>query len=230
MLFVPWLCTEQHYADLKSTTSTHNPKFIFGHFSTLRKDMEQICDAFDACVESPKVYSGHMHVPKETDKITYVGSPIPINYMRVEIPRGLWILDTETGMHSFYEYAQHNIHNFTFDELEEKIDSLDTKNSIIHVSVCGDDEFMRELTEIMDGLDLLHYKISQVKVVEVKEKIVTEKPQTAKKTAKKKKAKKKYSYFDPRNVEEYRKRIEEHRRSMPIEKLSIIERMDYGLV
>jgi DNA repair exonuclease SbcCD nuclease subunit len=104
MLLVPWMCNNQHYVDFDIGVRKNKPDYIFGHFSLKSADILNIKNTANSIDKFPKIYSGHLHLPKETDTITYIGSPLSINYNEFDTPRGIHILDTSKKTCEFFMY------------------------------------------------------------------------------------------------------------------------------
>ena len=100
---IPWITSSnaEYIAELVKTSTN---KWCCGHFefSGFQFDKSRVADVKEKITANTfhhyqKVFSGHYHIASEKGNIMYVGTPIQLTWIDVDVEKQVVLLDTETG-------------------------------------------------------------------------------------------------------------------------------------
>jgi DNA repair exonuclease SbcCD nuclease subunit len=145
ILFVPWICADNHKSTMELIDSTE-ATIAFGHLELAGFAMYRGHQAMDG--ENPNVFekfdlvaSGHYHTRSNQGNIHYLGAPCEYTWSDFNDPRGFHIFDTETRELTFVQNPITMFKKIFYDDddltLEEIMD-FDTsayKDTIVKVVV-----------------------------------------------------------------------------------------------
>lgn len=100
---VPWInINNAEY--IKSLIKTSTNKWCCGHFefNGFQFDKSRVADVKEKISRNTfqhydKVFSGHYHIASEKDNIMYVGSPVQLTWIDVDVEKKVVILNTDDG-------------------------------------------------------------------------------------------------------------------------------------
>ena len=100
---IPWISSSNaEYISELVRTSTN--KWCCGHFefSGFQFDKSRVADVKEKITANTfhhyqKVFSGHYHIASEKGNIMYVGTPVQLTWIDVDVEKQVILLDTETG-------------------------------------------------------------------------------------------------------------------------------------
>jgi len=126
ILLLPWINPENEERVLHAI-SEKKAERIIGHleiqgFQFYRGVVNRDGHMADLFAEYSSVYSGHFHHASSEGNITYLGAAYEFNWFDCNDPRGVSILDTETGKLEFHRnpYSIFQIYEYN-DEANEKV-------------------------------------------------------------------------------------------------------------
>ena len=118
----PWIL-QKNVEAYKKVLSITEGRFAVGHFefsgfpfdkSRTAEVREKLTPADFAKYE--KVFSGHYHIASEKGNIVYVGSPIQLTWVDVDVEKRVAILDTQTGEVQYIVNPNNLYHQYTLPE------------------------------------------------------------------------------------------------------------------
>ena len=152
VLLVPWLCSGEEYDGLIKLIKKTKPTTVIGHFefSSFRMNDHYVMEHGQSHKELHMVrdvFSAHYHTEQEKDNVTYLGSPIPMDYGNAnEFNHGFVIYDTDTGEKERVIYSEINYISLSAREILENDMSSVPETTSVKVIV---DEELTDV-ELMD--------------------------------------------------------------------------------
>ena len=100
---VPWV-SDKNKDFIAECVKTSSNRFCCGHFefNGFQFDKSRVADVKEKLTAGTfakyeKVFSGHYHIASEKGNIIYVGTPIQLTWIDLDVEKQVIILDTETG-------------------------------------------------------------------------------------------------------------------------------------
>lgn len=100
---IPWI-SDKNKDFISECVKASNNRFCCGHFefSGFQFDKSRVADVKEKLTAGTfakyeKVFSGHYHIASEKGNIIYVGTPIQLTWIDVDVEKQVIILDTDTG-------------------------------------------------------------------------------------------------------------------------------------
>lgn len=100
---IPWI-TSSNAEYISELVRTSTNKWCCGHFefSGFQFDKSRVADVKEKITANTfnhyqKVFSGHYHIASEKGNIMYVGTPVQLTWIDVDVEKQVILLDTETG-------------------------------------------------------------------------------------------------------------------------------------
>lgn len=158
---IPWITsTNAEYIAELVRTSTN--KWCAGHFefNGFQFDKTRIANEIKEKIPASwfhhylEVISGHYHIASHKGNITYLGTPVQLTWVDVDVEKKLLILNTETAEHLELVSSDELYHQYTLDENGEGLsgvskDDIAGKRIKVHYHVDTDKEKINNLQTIL---------------------------------------------------------------------------------
>jgi DNA repair exonuclease SbcCD nuclease subunit len=137
-LFVPWIC-DSNKEEALHLLDTSAAEICCGHFDIsgfymLKNVVNQGGLSSSLFSKFKRTYSGHYHVPSESDKISYIGSPYELSWNDYDDPKRVIIYEPETDKEEFL-YNQVTIHEKIFFSKSFSLQGKNYRDKILKIYV-----------------------------------------------------------------------------------------------
>ena len=155
----PWILSKNVETYQKCIELSEN-RFAVGHFefSGFPFDKSRTAEVKEKLTASSfakydKVFSGHYHIASERGNIIYVGSPVQLTWIDVDVEKHVVLLDTETGEYQYIVNPKNLYHQYTIDEEGDishiKLDELAASRVKIRYSINTPKEIINNIQQIL---------------------------------------------------------------------------------
>ena len=118
----PWILAK-NVETYKQILEKTEGRFAVGHFefAGFPFDKSRVAEVKEKLTPSDfakyeKVFSGHYHIASEKGNIVYVGSPVQLTWIDVDVEKRVAILDTKTGEVEYVVNTNNLYHQYTVEE------------------------------------------------------------------------------------------------------------------
>ena len=185
---MPYLSKDEKDRLLVELSDKENVDYLVAHLDVIGMPMVNghICEhgvELDQFKSYKRVISGHFHIPSAHKNLTITGAPFVLNWGDVadQVPRGFYVLDTETDDLEFVPNPEFlTLFSVIEYDIEEKYNEDSFKNyegNIVKVIVNKKDneKHYKQFTKLLNDAAFLSYSIIDVSEQKVENVVISEK-------------------------------------------------------